>query len=288
MFRHHAVAQHADAADLDLDRIAGLDALRQFVGAEPDHVAGRQRVGARDVADHLAGAEQHVAGREVVHGLAVEPDVVVMSRGSMPVAIHGPIGLKVSAFLPRRLVGSFFCQSRSVTSLPMVQPKMPAVASSGETLRHGLADDRDQFALVFEARAGVLRLDDILAGRDQRAVGAIADARPVVELRLLEAFDLGALDDVVAVVRADGIERRRHHRHQELDARRARYFDARALVRGKRIAVDRDDGIAFDDAVGGPPVLLETAPDHARSEASSASPPRAGRNRSARRRRRRA
>ena len=75
-----------------------------------------------------------------------------MSRGSMPVAMNGPIGLKVSAFLPRRLVGSFFCQSRSVTSLPMVQPKMQAVASSGETLRHALADDGDELALVFEAR----------------------------------------------------------------------------------------------------------------------------------------
>ena len=41
----------------------------------------------------------------------------------------------------------------------MVQPKMQSAACSGETLRDGLADHRDHLALVFEARAGVPRLD---------------------------------------------------------------------------------------------------------------------------------
>jgi hypothetical protein len=92
----------------------------------------------------------------------------------MPVAIHGPIGLKVSAFLPRRLVGSFFCQSRSVMSLPMVQPKMQWAASSGETLRQ-LADYGNQLAFVFEARTGIRRLHDVRRSRSARC-GAIADA----------------------------------------------------------------------------------------------------------------
>ena len=36
------------------------------------------------------------------------------------VSIHGPIGLKVSAFLERQRLRSAFCQLRSLTSLPMV------------------------------------------------------------------------------------------------------------------------------------------------------------------------
>ena len=91
--------------------------------------------------------------------------LVVMSRGSMPVAMNGPIGLNVSAFLARRLVGSFFCQSRSVTSLPMVQPKMPAVASCGETLRIVLPMTATISPSYSKLGAGILRLDDRLAGR---------------------------------------------------------------------------------------------------------------------------
>ena len=62
----------------------------------------------------------------------------------------------------------------------MVQPKMQSAACVGGHVAAALTDHRDQLALVFEARAGILRLDDVLAGRDERAVGAIADARPVL------------------------------------------------------------------------------------------------------------
>ena len=45
--------------------------------------------------------------------------VSILSR-STSVSIHGPIGLKVSAFLARHSPRSAFCQLRSLTSLPMV------------------------------------------------------------------------------------------------------------------------------------------------------------------------
>ena len=45
--------------------------------------------------------------------------VSILSR-STSVSIHGPIGLKVSAFLERHRLRSAFCQVRSLTSLPMV------------------------------------------------------------------------------------------------------------------------------------------------------------------------
>ena len=45
--------------------------------------------------------------------------VSILSR-STEVSIHGPIGLKVSAFLARHSPRSAFCQVRSLTSLPMV------------------------------------------------------------------------------------------------------------------------------------------------------------------------
>src|SRR5215475_10614925 len=45
--------------------------------------------------------------------------VSILSR-SASVSIHGPIGLKVSAFLERHKLRSAFCQVRSETSLPIV------------------------------------------------------------------------------------------------------------------------------------------------------------------------
>src|SRR5579872_1624893 len=45
--------------------------------------------------------------------------VSILSR-SAEVSIHGPIGLKVSAFFERHRPRSAFCQVRSLTSLPMV------------------------------------------------------------------------------------------------------------------------------------------------------------------------
>src|SRR4051794_21228567 len=46
--------------------------------------------------------------------------MVSMASRSTSVSIHGPIGLKVSAFLERHSPRSAFCQVRSLTSLPMV------------------------------------------------------------------------------------------------------------------------------------------------------------------------
>ena len=46
--------------------------------------------------------------------------VVRAASRSKSVSIHGPIGLKVSQFLARQKVRSEACQSRSLTSLPMV------------------------------------------------------------------------------------------------------------------------------------------------------------------------
>src|SRR6202171_4348077 len=47
--------------------------------------------------------------------------VSILSR-SASVSIHGPIGLKVSAFLARHSPRSAFCQVRSLTSLPVGEP----------------------------------------------------------------------------------------------------------------------------------------------------------------------
>ena len=46
--------------------------------------------------------------------------VVSAASRSTSVSIHGPIGLKVSVFLPRQNVRSAACQVRSLTSLPIV------------------------------------------------------------------------------------------------------------------------------------------------------------------------
>lgn len=56
--------------------------------------------------------------------------VVVWASASTSVSIHGPIGLKESAFLLRQKVRSSCCQVRALTSLPIVQPKTASLASS--------------------------------------------------------------------------------------------------------------------------------------------------------------
>ena len=43
LLRHEPVAQRADAGDVDLDDVAGLQIRRGAVGAHPDHVARRER-----------------------------------------------------------------------------------------------------------------------------------------------------------------------------------------------------------------------------------------------------
>ena len=50
--------------------------------------------------------------------------------GSSSVSIAGPIGLDVSAFLPRHMVRSENCQARSLRSLPSVYPSTQLKASS--------------------------------------------------------------------------------------------------------------------------------------------------------------
>src|SRR5436305_12586974 len=48
--------------------------------------------------------------------------MVSMASRSTSVSIHGPIGLKVSAFLARHSPRSAFCHDRSLTSLPIISP----------------------------------------------------------------------------------------------------------------------------------------------------------------------
>src|SRR5579884_458950 len=61
--------------------------------------------------------------------------LVVAPARSKSVAIHGPIGLNVSAFFARQNVRSAFCQVRALTSLPIVQPNTASRASSRELRR---------------------------------------------------------------------------------------------------------------------------------------------------------
>src|SRR5262249_3059722 len=82
-----------------------------------------------------------------------------------------------------------------------------------------LADDGDELTLVLEYLARVLRLDDRVVVRAKRVVGAIADVRPLRELRL-HASALGRLDDVIAVVDAYAEEGRWHGGDQELHGRK--------------------------------------------------------------------
>jgi hypothetical protein len=56
--------------------------------------------------------------------------VVVDASGSASVTIHGPIGLNVSLFLHRQNVRSDRCQTRALTSLPIVQPNTAAFAAA--------------------------------------------------------------------------------------------------------------------------------------------------------------
>jgi len=58
--------------------------------------------------------------RKRLLSLPLTRTMVSIFARSASVSIHGPIGLKVSAFLERHRLRSAFCQVRSETSLPMV------------------------------------------------------------------------------------------------------------------------------------------------------------------------
>src|SRR4051795_12317876 len=66
---YDAVSQEADALDLELDHVAALQEGAQLEpaaaahGARADEVAGKQRLGPRNVGNGLLEAPVHVAGR---------------------------------------------------------------------------------------------------------------------------------------------------------------------------------------------------------------------------------
>ena len=96
--------------------------------------------------------------------------------------------------------------------------------------------------------------------RDQRVVRAIADIGLGRQFRLLAAL-LGHFGDVLGVVEPGRVERLRDHRHQKLD--RVEPAPCRgALVPGERIALDLDDLVPLDDAVGFAAVRLVSEPAH--------------------------
>ena len=78
--------------------------------------------------------------------------MVVAASGShsSAVTMNGPIGLNVSLFLHRQKVRSVRCQPRTLTSFPIVQPKIPARASAELACR-----SRDLYGMEVNFRAEV-------------------------------------------------------------------------------------------------------------------------------------
>src|SRR5229473_8190168 len=123
-----------------------------------------------------------------------------------------------------------------------------------------LADHSDQLALVLHEFARILRDHDVLAMRNERVVGAIADIGVGRQLGLLAAL-LRHLGHVLGVVEPGRVKCFRDHRHEEFDC--AELAPRRGLlVAGERIAVDLEDLVALDDAVGFAPIRLVSEPAH--------------------------
>jgi len=92
------------------------------------------------------------------------PSTVRGSRPS-PVAMHGPIGAKVSNPLQRVYCGSFRCSSRAVTSLTQIRPRIPGVRRLDAV--RALPDHQAEFGLVLDA-ADARRQANRIARTDQR------------------------------------------------------------------------------------------------------------------------
>jgi hypothetical protein len=90
--------------------------------------------------------------------------------------------------------------------------------------------------------------DHVLIMRDQRILGAIADLRPVRDFRHLAAF-VGGFLEMLEVIETHAIKRPRDQRQLDSNLGK-RMRPRRAPPFAERIAVDRDDAVAFDDAPG--------------------------------------
>src|SRR6266852_84639 len=123
-----------------------------------------------------------------------------------------------------------------------------------------LADHSDQLALVLHEFARILRDHDVLAMRDERVVGAIADIGVGRQLGLLAAL-FRHLGHVLGVIEPGRVEGFGDHRHEEFA--RATLAPRRGLlVAGELVALDLDDFVALDDAVGFAPIRLVSEPAH--------------------------
>ena len=119
------IAQGADAGDLDLDDVTGLQVRRGAVGAHPDHVARPQREIFRQFHDEGLDAEDHVVGAEAIAFLAVH-----LHDGFHPVEID--IGLDPGA---HRLEG-----------VGVLGPPQPAIGLLPATLADIVADGVAEYA----------------------------------------------------------------------------------------------------------------------------------------------
>src|SRR5579863_7769518 len=123
-----------------------------------------------------------------------------------------------------------------------------------------LADDDDELAFVVHLLGGVLGDHHVLAMRDQRVVGAIADIGLFREHRLF-ATPLRHLADMRGVVDAGGIERARNNRHLQGHIRQFAGL-ARSAVRAPGLAGYLAYRVAFERAIGRAATGRETDPTH--------------------------
>src|SRR6516162_8261384 len=260
LFGYEAIAERADAGDLDFDHVAGFDIRRRAVGAHPDHVARPQREIFCELDDERHDSEDHVIGLEATRFLAVHLD-----DGFHPVEI----GVSLDPGTHRlEGIGILGAPQPAIGLLPGALGDVVAdrVAEyAGHRVRfaevlHLLADDDDELAFIMDLLGRICGDHDIFVMCNQRILRALADLGPVGNVRHLAAL-VGGLLEMLEVVQADAIKGARDDR--ELD------FDVveRMRLRGplppsERIAADGHDSVAFYKTPGGPSRSGEFQPTH--------------------------
>ena len=189
---------------------------RGAVGAHPDHVARIQSAVLADFRNVSFDVVNHRTGLEAVDFLAVQPH----RGGHVPVigATHDPRAHWIER------VGIFCAPAGAVAALPRAFAYVVADRPAKHVIERFIlrnfstlfSDDRDELAFILKEFAGVLRLDDGITVSAQRVVGAVIDVGALGEFRL-DAAPLCRGENVLAIVEAHAIKRRRDHRYEQLD-----------------------------------------------------------------------
>src|SRR5512132_231941 len=265
---HDVVGQDADALDLDLDPVAGLQRAHAGRGAGQEHVAGQQGHHPGDEGQQVGHAALQLGGAGLLLHLAVDQggdgQVAGVEVGLDPGA-EGAEG--VEALGPRPLaVGALQVARGHVVGAGEAEHGLDGVGRLEPADQ--LADDHGQLALEVDL-AHPFGADDGVAGADHRGRGLEEDHRLGRDL-------VAQLAGVLGVVAADGDHLAGQHRREQPDLGGAEPL-AGVLEGAEGVGADRGYGVAFEDAEAD--VALAAVADDAHAGSSQARRRRASRAR---------